>query len=90
MEVRSGKIGTLKSLRLFLDEHPDTPFGIRFSMNELSWYDRILSGVTSKPGPMGQDLYCSPFRVQRSEVQDHFFSIIILLTFFLLYAKLSV
>jgi len=43
VEVRSGKSGTLKSLRLFLDEHPDTPFGIRFSMNELSWYDRILS-----------------------------------------------
>ena len=43
MEVKSGKSGTLKSLRLFLEEHPDTPFGIRFSMNELSWYDRILS-----------------------------------------------
>ena len=42
-EVRSGKSGTLKSLRLFLEEHPGTPFGIRFSMNELSWYDRILS-----------------------------------------------
>jgi len=43
MEVKSGKSGTLKSLRLFLDEHPEAPFGIRFSMNELSWYDRILS-----------------------------------------------
>ncbi|MBW2169383.1 MAG: ATP-binding protein [Deltaproteobacteria bacterium] len=43
MEVKSGKSGTLKSLRLFLEEHPGTPFGIRFSMNELSWYDRILS-----------------------------------------------
>jgi hypothetical protein len=43
VEVKSGKSGTLKSLRLFLEEHPGTPFGIRFSMNELSWYDRILS-----------------------------------------------
>jgi hypothetical protein len=43
VEVKSGKSGTLKSLRLFLKEHPDTPFGIRFSMNELSWYDRVLS-----------------------------------------------
>ena len=43
VEVKSGKSGTLKSLRLFLEEHPSTPFGIRFSMNELSWYDRILS-----------------------------------------------
>jgi uncharacterized protein len=43
VEVKSGKSGTLKSLRLFLEEHPGTPFGIRFSMNELSWHDRILS-----------------------------------------------
>ncbi|QTA83954.1 DUF4143 [Desulfonema limicola] len=43
VEVKSGKTGTLKSLRIFLDEHPECPFGIRFSMNELSMYDQVLS-----------------------------------------------
>ncbi|WP_207689366.1 hypothetical protein [Desulfonema limicola] len=43
IEVKSGKTGTLKSLRLFLDEHPECPFGIRFSMNELSIHDQVLS-----------------------------------------------
>lgn len=42
-EVKSGKTGTLKSLRLFLDEHPECPFGIRFSGHELFMYDRVLS-----------------------------------------------
>ncbi|ETR65723.1 MAG: ATP-binding protein, partial [Candidatus Magnetoglobus multicellularis str. Araruama] len=43
VEVKSGKTGRLKSLRIFLKEHPATPFGIRFSLHELSWHDRILS-----------------------------------------------
>lgn len=43
VEVKAGKTGTLKSMRLFLDEHPETPFGIRFSMHELSFHDRVLS-----------------------------------------------
>lgn len=43
VEVKSGKTGRLKSLRLFLDEHPESPFAIRFSLHELSYYDRILS-----------------------------------------------
>ena len=43
VEVKAGKTGTLKSLRLFLDEHPESPFGIRFSLHELSWHDRVLS-----------------------------------------------
>ena len=43
VEVKSGKTGTLKSLRIFLKEHPDTPFGIRFSLHELSWHDQVLS-----------------------------------------------
>lgn len=43
VEVKSGKTGRLKSLRLFLDEHPGSPFGIRFSLHELSWHDRVLS-----------------------------------------------
>jgi hypothetical protein len=43
VEVKSGKTGTLKSMRLFLKEHPACPLGIRFSMQKLSFYDRILS-----------------------------------------------
>ena len=43
VEVKSGKTGKLKSLRLFLDEHPNSPFGIRFSLHELSWHDNVLS-----------------------------------------------
>jgi predicted AAA+ superfamily ATPase len=43
VEVKSGKTGTLKSMRLFLKEHPSCPFGIRFSMQGLSLHDRILS-----------------------------------------------
>lgn len=43
VEVKSGKTGALKSLRLFLDAHPECPFGIRFSMHDLSYHDRVLS-----------------------------------------------
>ncbi len=43
VEVKAGKTGRLKSMRLFLDEHPESPFGIRFSQHELSWNNRILS-----------------------------------------------
>lgn len=43
VEVKSGKTGTLKSMRLFLKEHPSCPLGIRFSMQKLSFVDRILS-----------------------------------------------
>lgn len=43
VEVKAGKTGTLRSLRLFLKEHPDSPFGIRFSQHELSWHDQVLS-----------------------------------------------
>jgi predicted AAA+ superfamily ATPase len=30
VEIKSGKEGTLKSMRMFLDTHPDSPYGIRF------------------------------------------------------------
>ncbi len=43
VEVKAGKTGTLKSMHLFLKEHPSCPLGIRFSMQKLSFYDRILS-----------------------------------------------
>ncbi len=43
VEVKSGKTGSLKSMRIFLNTHPKSKYGIRFSMQELSWYDSILS-----------------------------------------------
>lgn len=43
VEVKSGKTGTLKSMRIFLKEHPKSPFGLRFSMHELSMHDQVLS-----------------------------------------------
>ncbi len=43
VEVKGGKTGRLKSLRLFLDEHANSPLGIRFSQHELSWENPILS-----------------------------------------------
>lgn len=42
IEVKSGKTGALKSLRLFLAEH-SSPFGIRFSQHPLSFHDQVLS-----------------------------------------------
>ena len=42
-EITAGKTGTLKSMRLFLKEHPSSPLGIRFSIQALSFCDRILS-----------------------------------------------
>jgi len=43
VEVKAGAGGSLKSMRLFLEEYPKTPFGIRYSMHALSFYDKILS-----------------------------------------------
>ena len=43
IEVKAGKTGSLKSMRLFLKEHPNTSFGIRFSLHEFSFHDQILS-----------------------------------------------
>ncbi len=43
VEVKAGKTGSLKSMRLFLDIYPKTPLGIRYSMHELSYHDKILS-----------------------------------------------
>lgn len=42
VEVKSGKEGRLKSLRLFIDEKK-SKFGIRISQDKLSYYDKILS-----------------------------------------------
>ena len=43
IEVKAGKTGSLKSMRLFLNEHPNSNFGIRFSLQEFSFHDQILS-----------------------------------------------
>lgn len=42
VEVKSGKEGKLKSLRMFIEEKK-TKLGIRFSQDKLSYYDKILS-----------------------------------------------
>ena len=43
VEVKAGTTGSLKSMKLFLKKYPDTPFGIRYSMHELSFHESILS-----------------------------------------------
>lgn len=43
IEVKSGTRGHLKSLQLFLENHPDTPFAIRFSMHNYSAHQKLLS-----------------------------------------------
>lgn len=43
VEVKAGKTGRLRSLKIFLEEHPATMFGIRLSLHELSYIDGVLS-----------------------------------------------
>ncbi|MCD4719539.1 MAG: ATP-binding protein [Desulfobacula sp.] len=43
VEVKSGATGSLKSMKLFLKKYPDIPFGIRYSMHDLSFHENILS-----------------------------------------------
>ncbi len=45
IEVKSGHGTTLRSLRLFLESHPKSPFGIRFSALDYSFID----GLDSRP-----------------------------------------
>ena len=42
VEVKSGKGGRLKSLRMFIEEKK-SKLGIRFSQDKLSYYDKVLS-----------------------------------------------
>jgi len=57
VEVKAGKTGTLKSLRLYLSEK-NVPFGIRFSLHPLSFTDSVLSiplyAIEALPGLIGQ------------------------------------
>jgi len=43
VEVKAGATGSLKSMKLFLKKYPDIPFGIRYSMHDLSFHENILS-----------------------------------------------
>ncbi|OGB83103.1 hypothetical protein A3F66_05165 [candidate division TM6 bacterium RIFCSPHIGHO2_12_FULL_32_22] len=43
IEVKSGKGSTLKSMQLFLETHKETPYGIRFSSQNYSIYEKIHS-----------------------------------------------
>jgi hypothetical protein len=42
VEVKAGKTGTLKSLRLFIEEKKSL-FGVRFSQEKLSFHDKVLT-----------------------------------------------
>lgn len=60
VEVKAGKTGTLKSLRLFLSEKK-VLFGIRFSLYPLSYTDSILSiplyAIEAMPGLIDQVIF---------------------------------
>jgi len=43
LEVKSGDGRTLKSMHLFLQLHPSSPYGIRFSTQNYSNYDKVVS-----------------------------------------------
>ena len=43
IEVKSGAGTALKSMRLFLDTHPATPYGIRFSTQPFSLHENLYS-----------------------------------------------
>jgi len=43
IEVKSGKGAGMKSMRLFLDSHPKSTYGIRYSTNNYSVYNQINS-----------------------------------------------
>ncbi|MFH0791447.1 MAG: hypothetical protein V2A64_07445 [Candidatus Omnitrophota bacterium] len=42
VEVKTGKTGTLRSLKLFIEEKKSL-FGVRFSQEKLSLYDKVLT-----------------------------------------------
>jgi hypothetical protein len=43
IEVKSSEGGHLKSMHLFLDSHPKTPYGIRLSTQHYSVHEKICS-----------------------------------------------
>ena len=43
VEVKSGKGSTLRSMQTFLDTHPSSPYGVRFSTQNYSMHNKIYS-----------------------------------------------
>ncbi|MBI4356327.1 MAG: ATP-binding protein [Gammaproteobacteria bacterium] len=43
IEVKSGKGSSLKSMHLFLDKHPSSPYGIRYSTHNYSVHNQLQS-----------------------------------------------
>lgn len=43
IEVKAGKISTLKSLHSFLSSHPKSPYGIKISLAERNQFEKIVS-----------------------------------------------
>ena len=43
IEVKSGTGSTLKSMHMFLESHPQVPYGIRFSTQNYSHHEKIKS-----------------------------------------------
>lgn len=43
VEVKSGPGSTLKSMHMFLESHPQSPYGLRFSTNNYSQHNKIHS-----------------------------------------------
>jgi predicted AAA+ superfamily ATPase len=43
VEVKSGKIGHLKSMHQFLEKYPQTPYGIRLSSDTYHQYNKIMT-----------------------------------------------
>lgn len=43
IEVKSGKGSSLKSLQIFFDKHPKSPYGIRYSTHNYSVYEKLHS-----------------------------------------------
>ena len=43
IEVKAGKSGTMKSLHIFLQEHPHSPYGVRYSMSNYSISEKLHS-----------------------------------------------
>lgn len=43
IEVKSGQVSTLKSMHMFLESHPQSKFGVRFSTQNFSVYNNIHS-----------------------------------------------
>ncbi|MFH0967016.1 MAG: AAA family ATPase [Methanobacteriota archaeon] len=59
VEVKSGKTGRLRSLRVFLEEK-ESPFGIRFWEGGLSFHDNILSVPLYMTGELDRLLQSMP------------------------------